>query len=246
VTYAYDANFFAWNNRGVPQSARAIVAFLMASLQPHRVLDVGCGQGVWLQAWQEAGARILGLDGAYVDQERLLVSRDHFRVADLSEPFRLGEHFDLVQSLEVAEHLPPSASVFFVDSLTRHGDVVLFSAAVVGQGGEFHINERPLEFWRGLFREHGYACFDPIRPAVKGKAGIQPWYRYNVLLYANEAGQARLPVALASTRVPEGERLREGGDLRWRARRALLRVLPPRAVNYLARRRAAWIARKAQ
>src|SRR5262249_21733994 len=149
---------------------------------------------------QQAGAeRILGLDGAYVDQERLLVPRANFRVADLSQPFDVGERFDLVQSLEVAEHLLPSVSTTFVESLTRHGDLVLFSAAVPGQGGEHHINERPLEFWRGLFRQHGYACFDPIRPAVQRKADVQPWYRYNTLLYANPAGRARLPQALACT-----------------------------------------------
>jgi SAM-dependent methyltransferase len=246
VSYVYDANFFAWNNKAVRESARQIVAILMTSLRPRSVLDVGCGQGVWLGAWQEAGAtRVLGLDGAYVDQERLLVPRANFMVTDLSQPFDLGERFDLVQSLEVAEHLRPSVSTSFVDSLTRHGNVVLFSAAVPGQGGEYHINERPLEFWRGLFRQRGFACFDPIRPAVQGKPAVQSWYQYNTLLYANPAGAARLPQALACTRVADGEPLREGGDLLWRVRRAVLRRLPSRAINYLARRRAASIARRA-
>src|SRR5262245_48537434 len=218
----------------------------MTSIRVGSVLDVGCGQGVWLRAWEEAGvSRVLGLDGGYVDQEHLLVPRTSFKVADLSQPFDLGERFDLVQSLEVAEHLQPSASPCFIDSLTRHGDVVLFSAAVPGQGGEYHVNERPLEFWRGLFRQQGYACFDPIRPAVQGKAAVQPWYQYNTLLYANPAGAARLPQTLARTRVADGELLREGGDLLWRARRAIVRRLPARAINYLARQRAAWNAHKA-
>jgi SAM-dependent methyltransferase len=246
VSYVYDANFFAWTNLAVAQSSREIVALLMTSLQPRSVLDVGCGQGVWLRAWREAGARrVLGLDGAYVDQERLLVPRTNFLVTDLSQPFDLGERFDLVQSLEVAEHLLPSAATAFVDSLTRHGDVVVFSAAVPGQGGEYHVNERPLEYWRGLFRQHGYVCFDPIRPAVRHKAAVQPWYRYNTLLYANEAAAARLPEMLACTRVAEDERLREGGNMQWRMRRAALRLLPAKAVDYIARRRAAWVAKKA-
>src|SRR5262249_45035985 len=217
----------------------------MMLLRARSVLDGGCGQGVWMRAWHEAGAiRVLGLDGAYVDQERLLVPRANFMVADLSQPFDLGERFDLVQSLEVAEHLRPSVSTAFVDSLIRHGDVVLFSAAVPGQGGENHINERPLEYWRDLFRQRGYACFDPIRPAVRGKAEIQSWYRYNTLLYANATGTARLPQMLVHTRVAEDDRLREGGNLVWRARRTILRRLPIRAINYIAKRRAAWLARK--
>jgi hypothetical protein len=121
----------------------------------------------------------------------------------------------------------------------------VFSAAVPGQGGEYHINEQPLEFWRSLFRQYGYVCFDPIRPAVRHKPAIQPWYRYNTLLYASEAAAARLPELLARTRVAECEQLREGGNLQWKMRRAVLRHLPIKAVTYIAKRRAAWIAKKA-
>jgi hypothetical protein len=63
----------------------------------------------------------------------------------------MGRRFDLVQSLEVGEHLPLSAAETLVDSLTTASDRVLFSAAVKGQGGEFHVNEQPLAFWQELF-----------------------------------------------------------------------------------------------
>jgi SAM-dependent methyltransferase len=245
VNHFYDDNFFSWNNRGVAKSAEVIVGFLMKVLRPRSVLDVGCGQGVWLRAWAAAGTETFrGIDGAYVNQDRLLVPPAHFSTADLSIPFDLGTRFDLVQSLEVAEHLPPSSSLPFVQSLVKHADIVLFSAAVVGQGGEHHINERPLEFWRELFHREGFACFDSIRPAVGKDRDVQPWYRYNTLLYANATGTARLPPSLARTWVAEGEPLREGGDLPWRARRAVLRMLPTPAVSYLAKQRASWTARK--
>ena len=42
----------------------------------------------------------------------------------------------------------------FVDSLCRHGELIIFSAAVPGQGGERHVNEQPLEYWREKFAGH--------------------------------------------------------------------------------------------
>ena len=65
-------------------------------------------------------------------------------MSNLANPVDLGRKFDLVQSLEVGEHLPKSAADTFVETLVKHGDVVLFSAASVGQGGHDHINEQPL------------------------------------------------------------------------------------------------------
>ena len=56
--------------------------------------------------------------------------------------------FDLVVSLEVAEHLPKECADIFVDSLVRLGPIILFSAAIPQAGGTCHINEQWPEYWR--------------------------------------------------------------------------------------------------
>ena len=53
----------------------------------------------------------------------------------------MDRKFDLVVSLEVAEHLPSECAETFVDSLTGLGPIVLFSAAIPHQGGTNHANE---------------------------------------------------------------------------------------------------------
>ena len=98
-----------------------------------------------------------GVDGPYVDRCKLLIDAGDFHAADLAAPIDLGRQFDLVQSLEVAEHLPAAKAEQFVETLTAHGSRILFSAAVPGQGGENHINEQLPDYWRalpkaGLFR----------------------------------------------------------------------------------------------
>lgn len=100
------------------------------------------------------------MDGDYVPHDQLCVPADRFIDHDLTTPLDLGRRFDLVTCLEVAEHLPSDASETLVDSLCRHADVIVFSAAVPGQGGTGHINERRASFWAALFGTHGYRPYD--------------------------------------------------------------------------------------
>jgi 2-polyprenyl-3-methyl-5-hydroxy-6-metoxy-1,4-benzoquinol methylase len=124
-----------------------------------------------LAIWLQHGAKdVLGVDGPYVDQSRLHIPTSQFLASDLAYPLKLERQFDLVQSLEVAEHLPEQASEQFVDSLVRHGRLVLFSAATPGQGGENHINEQPWEYWRAKFAARNFELFDFLRPRLRSIA----------------------------------------------------------------------------
>lgn len=231
----YGDSFFDYVDSGALQSARLIVGRLFAELHPNSVLDVGCGRGGWLLAWESAGCSLVaGIDGSYVDRSRLHCNPDAFREMDLDEPFDLGRRFDLVQCLEVAEHICPARSETLIDSIVRHGDVILFSAAVPGQGGTGHVNEHPLDYWRGLFRARGYAAFDPLRPRVHTDRHIEPWYRFNTIIYVDAAGSRRLPRQILDTRVPDQVPLADFSPWPWRARKAVLRPLPVGVIDWMA------------
>ncbi|MDT8344356.1 MAG: class I SAM-dependent methyltransferase, partial [Thermohalobaculum sp.] len=203
MSHAYSDNFFDYIDTESMASAARVIDAGLDWLAPGSVLDVGCGRGAWLQHWCARGVTdVVGIDGDYVNRTRLHFPADRFVCRNLLEPFDLGRRFDLVQSLEVAEHLHPAASETFVASLCRHGPLVLFSAAVPGQGGEHHVNERPLAFWRDLFAARSYRCLDCVRPRVSGDPVVKPWYRYNTLLYVHESALAALPPALRQTEVP--------------------------------------------
>src|SRR6266852_8889948 len=133
--YEYNDDFYRYLASFAARSARVVVPRLLASLPLRSVVDFGCGQGAWLSVWRSAGVSVVGVDGPYVDPSQLLIDATAFHAADLAEPIDLGRRFDLVQSLEVAEHLSASRARRFVDTLTAHGSCVLFSAAVPGQGG---------------------------------------------------------------------------------------------------------------
>lgn len=195
----YDVDFFDGVLGSAGKSASpfldSVLNVALGGKIPTSVLDVGCGPGVWLAEWGRIGVRdIVGVDGDYVPPTALAIPPSAFRPTDISRPFDLRQRFDLVECLEVAEHIPAADSETLIDNLCRHGDLILFSAAIPGQGGRFHVNEQPYEYWRSKFAARGYAAFDTVRRPVLGMKHIEPWYRYNSFVFANEAGQQRLSV----------------------------------------------------
>lgn len=64
------------------------------------------------------------------------------------------------------------------------GDLVLFTAALPNQGGTNHLNEQWPGYWAALFAEHGFSCFDVLRPRTWNRDDCDWWYVHNVLLFA--------------------------------------------------------------
>jgi len=222
---------------GNRSSAQVVVAYLCQNLSIRSVVDFGCAQGAWLAEWQSHEIEeVIGLDGDYVDTENLFIPTNRFRTADLSQKIDLGRQFDLVQSLEVAEHIDASCAQVFVENLVRHGPVVLFAAAPPGQGGEHHVNERPYSYWRTLFAQHGYVAIDYVRPFLLGNSDeVQPWYRYNIFLYVEQTKLAQLPSEITDAMVNEAVDLKDISPISYKLRKSILRLLPYSAINLAAR-----------
>ena len=175
------------------KAAQEIVPVVMQFVKPLSVLDVGCGTGTWLKIFEGHGVKdYLGVDGEYIDRTMLKISLDRFQPQDLSKPFDLKRKFDLVVSLEVAEHIDEHAANIFVDSLIKHGDTFLFSAAIPGQGGQHHVNEQWPEYWEKKFNGHGFYFHDVIRPVIWNNDRIDFWYRQNIFLVNSEKSSQKL------------------------------------------------------
>ena len=235
IEHQYSHDFYDYIDAGSRRSARAVAGLLLPDMKIASLLDVGAGHGAWAAEWLAAGVKeVLAVDGDYVARDQLAIPAANFMAHDLATPLDLKRKFDLVQTLEVAEHLPHAKADLFIDNLIAHGDVILFSAAVPHQGGEHHVNEQPPEYWRAKFAAHGYAVFDFVRPGLVDKHGVMAWYRFNSYIYANPAGQKRLSKAMLATRVPDDQPLTIGGDFKWLLRRAAVRLIPTALVKPIA------------
>jgi len=235
----YDIHFFDSIMTGSRRSADIVFDLLapLFSSVPRSLVDVGCGSGTWCRAFEDrfAPASVRGIDGDYVDRSQLLIQPSDFLAHDLTQPLPADRRFGLAMSLEVGEHLSPDSGPELVRTLVGYSDHVLFSAAIPGQGGEFHINERPPEYWRGLFRSHGYVAVDCLRPTLHRNPQVEPWYRYNSVLYVHADRLSELPEAFAAAIVPDDRPLADFASAWWRVRCALIRLLPAGIVLMLAR-----------
>jgi SAM-dependent methyltransferase len=228
--YEYNDAFYQLINRGSAASARELIPHLLEVIPTSlvSVLDVGCGAGAWLSVWKSFDVEVLGLDGDYVAREQLLINPEEFISTDLRSHFALDRKFTLVQSLEVAEHLPKSSAAGFVENLCRHSDLVMFSAATPGQGGENHINEQPYSYWRDLFLDQGYAMYDPLRQKLVDNTLVKAWYRYNTFVYLKSGSVPELEASLAPYRVDPNESPADISPAIYKARKQLIKVLPDR------------------
>jgi hypothetical protein len=179
------------------------VPLVLKLFPTHSVVDIGCGVGSWLRAFTECGvADIAGYDGSYVDRSLLMIPPEQFNPVDLRHEFALLRRFDLAVSLEVAEHLPDTCAPRFVGMLTSAAPVVLFSAAIPGQGGTDHINEQWQDYWRALFASRDYQPVDCIRPTIRGHQDVEFWYQQNIIVYCSpEVVRGRSDLAPVSEHI---------------------------------------------
>ncbi len=184
----YSEDFYTMFREKKLNAAREILPMIFNLINPSSVIDIGCGTGEWLSIAAELGINdILGMDGDYVIREQLLIPSEKFIPKDLENPISMDRKFDLVMTLEVAEHLSEERASSFVEDLTKLAPVIYFSAAIPFQGGVNHINEQWPEYWIKKFKENNYICIDYIREQVWTNEKVGMDYSQNSFIYVDKA-----------------------------------------------------------
>jgi 2-polyprenyl-3-methyl-5-hydroxy-6-metoxy-1,4-benzoquinol methylase len=179
----YDLKFFSTRDERTRFAAKKILLNVMKHFRVKSAVDFGCGTGTFLKFLKDNGVSVTGLDGDYIDRKILAITEEEFIPVDLTKPVHLSKKYDLSISLEVAEHLPESSAETFITSLCEASHVVLFSAAVKGQGGVGHVNEQFLSYWQKIFLKKEYYMLDIIRPEIWNDEKIPPYYRQNIVIF---------------------------------------------------------------
>ena len=180
----YDKNFYKNNIVWAEQSAEVVVPIILELFEVGSIVDFGCGVGTWLSVFKKYGVSdIRGYDGEYVINNGLMIDESEFEACDLEGGVLINRRYDMAMSLEVAEHISEQSANMFIEKMTHSSDLILFSAAVPGQGGIGHINEQWQAYWARKFVERGYGVIDILREKLKGLTQCRPYYRQNALIY---------------------------------------------------------------
>lgn len=152
----YNDRFYQWIDNNAGPSAKDVVEILIKYFNPSSVIDAGCGTGIYLQEFRKRGIKIKGIEWSKSAFAKAVIDKNDILPHDLRVPLTLNEKFDLGISFEVGQYFKKKYSRVFIRNLTSLSNRIIFSSAIPGQGGKYHINEQPHRYWIDLFEKEGY------------------------------------------------------------------------------------------
>lgn len=188
----YNSEFYSHQAAGSLESARIILPKVFDLLSHVEVsvrsfVDIGAGAGTWARTASDLGVNdVCAIEGEWIEPVATFVRKELYRYEDASAPISFNRRYDLAVSLEVGEHIGANNAAIFAHNLVKSSDILLFSAAIPGQGGTDHINEQWPNYWVQILASHGYRVFDVIRWMLWDEDTVPFWYRQNLLLFVNE------------------------------------------------------------
>ena len=129
--------------------ADRLAPWIKSELSPAKVLDIGCGNGVYVKALREQGIDTVGIDIDDRIQDRTDLT--YMSLFDLTD-----DKFDVVVCLEVLEHIEPEQSDLAIQKVADTvGKTLIWTAARPGQEGVGHINCREKAEWESKLASTG-------------------------------------------------------------------------------------------
>jgi hypothetical protein len=139
------------------------------------IVDIGCGNGSYVQYFNDSGFNCWGYDGSPM-------TPDFCKVQDFSDRVNIGK-FGLVLSLEVGEHIPEDYEQIFLDNLVSASiNLIIFSWAVEGQGGDGHVNCKNNDYVIRQMADRGYDFDKETTDFLRDKCSI-PWFKYTLMTF---------------------------------------------------------------
>lgn len=175
-TSYFDAHYYA-HSCGEPYGRseawlalfNAIAERIVQDIAPSIVMDAGCAMGLLVEALRQRGVEAYGRDISEYSIGKVHPDfKQYCQVGSVTEPFE--QHYDLIISIEVLEHMSATDSQRAVANFCQYTDDVLFSSTPLDYKEVTHFNVQPPEYWAELFARHGF-----YRDVDFDASFITPW-----------------------------------------------------------------------
>jgi len=128
---------------------------IASDIRPRRVLDAGCAMGFLVEALRDRGIEAFGVDlSSYAIANAHESVQAFCRQGSLTE--ELTEHYDLIVTIEVLEHIPRHDAERAIENICAHTGDVLFSSTPFNYQEATHVNVHPPDYWVEQFARHGF------------------------------------------------------------------------------------------
>lgn len=184
--YKFNSDYNSISLLEQPQ-AELIAKWVKGTLNPNKVIDLGCGPGLYVHELRNIGINAYGYE--------LDPRAEGIEYVTRSNMLEIEDTADVVYCIEVAEHIHPKYTDKIVNKIyetLEPGGTLIFSAANLGQGGTDHINCRPIEYWIKKFTDKGMIHMNTLENNLKGTiVSIIPkdhmgWFIHNVIIMYKE------------------------------------------------------------
>jgi len=172
------------------RSYKMMCSYIVKNITPDlsSLVDFGCGVGWFLYYFKKLG--IDDIVGVEPNRETLQIVdksvKENIKFLDLTKKINLKRRFDLALNIEVVEHINKKYEDIVLKNITRHVDLLIFSAATPGQGGHGHVNEQPFKYWERKLNSFGFFCREDetqkFRQYLKKKKA-KKWYVKNISIW---------------------------------------------------------------
>lgn len=132
-----------------------VASEIVRSINPKKVMDVGCAIGMLVETLRNHGVDATGVDiSPWAIKQVPDDLRPYCSVGSIVEPF--ADKYDLITCIEVLEHLPPVMAEPAISNLCAHADAVLISSTPDDVIEPSHLNVEPPDYWARMFAEQGF------------------------------------------------------------------------------------------
>jgi SAM-dependent methyltransferase len=142
-------------DRDFESDAAIVSEAIIDQFDPESVFDVGCGIGLHLKPFCDAGITANGIDEAKAAHENAVIPTRHIDIMDMTEPYTPNRQYDVVLCLDMLEYASRSQEDVFIATVAGVGDIGIVSVPLPRYSTIRYSREEPKEYWVQQFDEYG-------------------------------------------------------------------------------------------
>lgn len=165
-----------------PKLCKSLITFFKNE-KCKNLADFGCGMGTYVNAFMKNDINTIGYDGNPNTPE---LTSNTCKVLDFSVPIKFDNQFDWVMSLEVGEHLPKQFEETFINNLhVNNVRGIVLSWAIVGQGGDGHVNCQNNDYIKSIFHKLNYINDIDAENMLRKNSSLS-WFKNTIMVFRKQ------------------------------------------------------------